>query len=175
MGFGWPQKKNPKPEPARPVGRMMAERIQSLPGDLMNAPNSIVGNAMGLGGHLVARASGGKPRIEHRDGAIEYINSPMAPFGALTIGNAIMYRDDPYDPANRNWDHVRRNEGHSVQAHERAHIAQGRALGPLYLPAYGVAAATSLLRSGKWHGPTNFMEAGPMPNPIARPWPPRRP
>ena len=88
----------------------------------------------------------------------------MAPNGGYALGNVSCFGSGPLGP---NEQSPGQAPGITNEQHETAHTYQGEALGPFYLPAYGVAAAIGAL-NGDWHN--NFMEAGPMSNP-PRPWP----
>lgn len=188
FGFG-------KPGAGRPIGEKPAlpddkagdwALAANALGRLNNWPNTQLGLVLGLGGHTVGYAQHAlglapkAPRIGVGKNAIEFMNNPAAPLGAVTLGNTTIYDDDPYDPTNRSWDVIERREGHSVQEHETQHTYQGEQLGPLYLPSNLLGGATALLRDrnerGKpdWHGVSNWNERGPKSHP-ARPWPPRRP
>lgn len=65
---------------------------------------------------------------------------PRFPYaGAFTVGNVIIARDE--------WDHLQQTSPELLR-HEEGHTWQWAALGPLFLPAYGIAMAWSWLRCG---------------------------
>ena len=86
-------------------------------------------------GWLVARAAGCQPNP--RDGYWEATGYrcrfPYA--GAFTMG-CIVISKEPVSAA--------------VWEHEKSHMRQYALLGPLFWPAYGLAAGYSLLRTGDW-------------------------
>jgi RHS repeat-associated protein len=97
---------------------------------------------------------------------IEFVNAPFQDlFGRdVTLGNVSCFGSGPLGPGEQSPGQA---PGVTNEQHETAHTYQGEELGPLYLPAYALAAAMGAL-NGDWHD--NFMEAGPMSSP-PRPWP----
>lgn len=129
-------------------------RVADILGKANNAPNTALGLAVGLGGHVAghaARAVSGRaretaaPRLALGNNAVEFMNNPAASLGAVTIGNTTIYFD------------------------ERQHTYQGQQLGRLYLPSNIAGGAMGLMFDGRWHGDANWNERGPRANP-ARPW-----
>ena len=124
-----------------------------LAGKAWNLPNTAIGLA--LGG--MALAFGGRVGVGHN--AIEFRECPLmdrfAPFGAITIGNVILYGRHAY----------------GLAPHERVHTLQGQCFGPAYLPLNALGMTLSLLswpirrlrrpRCGPFHGRLNFMEGWP--------------
>jgi hypothetical protein len=158
-------------EPGRSqLGAAIADGV----GKAWNAPNTTLGviyGGLGYAAGLVRHAlnkDSAAPEVRWRDNALVFTNSPFAD-GAVTIGNATIYGDDPYDPTNHTWDARAAIEGHSVQEHERQHTIQGQQLGPLYLPSNLLGGLNAMLRGQDWHGDANWNERGPQANP-ARPW-----
>jgi hypothetical protein len=131
---------------------------------LWSAPNTAIGVVYGLAGHLaaLANARGPRPRICVGHNALEFLNNPGGGVGAITLGNVIVYCDDPYARG-----------AEAYMRHEEAHTRQSELLGPLYLPSNLLGGLTAMVRDGHWHGPANWNETGPQMTP-PRPWPPRR-
>lgn len=151
--------------------------------DVWSLPNELIGYGLGYLGHgvgcIASRLGYGEPpRIEHdrERGMTNFINSPLTPMGALTIGHASMYGKDPdTDPG---WIAAAEARGQTVRDHEAAHAPQSRLLGPFYLPSNIAGGLASILLDRghpdwPWHGPSNWNERGPLENP-PRPWPKRR-
>jgi len=122
----------------------------SVLGKVWNAPNTAIGLTWGfLGVPFSAKVGCG-------NNAIQFSNHPFMPFGAITLGNAIIYPSDLGPDL----------AGH----HERAHTIQGELIGPLYLPLNIIGIGISIIADGVYNGPLNFMEIGPNCDP-PRPWP----
>jgi hypothetical protein len=130
-----------------------AWRLLDVVGKAWNLPNTAVG--LLLGG--VALPFGGRVGLGHN--AVEFRECPLmdrlAPCGALTLGNVILYGRHAY----------------GLAAHERVHTLQGQVAGPAYLPLHALGMGLSLLswpvarlrrpRCGPFHGRLNFMEGWP--------------
>jgi hypothetical protein len=114
-------------EPRR-IGLLL---VQSL-GALWTLPNTLVGLLAGL----VALARGATARIEH--GALVFHGVRLGPGGALTLGQVILHTGQSLDTtAKTYW--CRQHGGDEcvrLADHERAHVYQYLALGPLFLPLY---------------------------------------
>ncbi|MDP3660792.1 hypothetical protein [Phenylobacterium sp.] len=152
----------------------MGPFARSIAGKVWNAPNTALGLAYGLTGHLVGEIAGKNPQISLGRNAIEFRNNPLTPFGALTLGNAIIYRDDPYNMSDDFWcGEVPRGQDNLPEKHEDAHTRQGEVLGPLYFPSNLFGGLAGLLLDRRWHGDHNWNEAGPKSTP-PRPWPSRK-
>jgi hypothetical protein len=103
------------------------------------APYTCVGFALGL----LFIASGGTCCMH--DGTIEvgggalgrWIGRSRFPFGAVTIGHAILGVDHPL---------LER-----VRAHEQVHVRQYERWGPLFVPAYLLASALAWARGGHYY------------------------
>src|SRR5436189_2789299 len=78
-----------------------------------------------------ARGGGGQ-------GLIGRVTSTLAPNGGYALGNVSCFGSGPLGP---NEQSPGQAPGITNEQHETAHTYQGEALGPFYLPAYGVAAA----------------------------------
>jgi hypothetical protein len=59
--------------------------------------------------------------------------------------------------------------GVTLADHEAQHVRQSERLGLLYLPAHAWFGLLALARDGRWHGPSNRLERGPLAHP-PRPW-----
>ena len=162
----------------RAVQRTIAQNaliLKDLPGKAWNGPNTAIGLAYGLAGHVAGELNrlrpGDRPvpKISLGHNAVEFRNNPFGGVSAITLGNASIYADDPYDPQNPSWDNQKRTEGHSPQEHEEQHTYQGQQLGPLYLPSNLLGGLNSVLRGEGWHGEHNWNERGPQSNPPT-PW-----
>jgi hypothetical protein len=130
-----------------------ALRLLDLAGKAWNLPNTAVGLVLGL----LALPFGGRVNLGHN--AVEFRECPLmdrlAPRGAITLGNVILYGSRAY----------------ALAAHERVHTVQGQFAGPAYLPLHALGMALSLLswpiarlrrsRCGPFHGRLNFMEGWP--------------
>lgn len=124
-----------------------------LAGKAWNLPNTTIG--LLIGG--VALTRGGRVGIGHN--AIEFRECPLmnwlAPHGAITLGNVILYGRQAY----------------ALAPHERVHTLQGQFVGPIYLPLNALGMLLSLISwpikrlrrpgCGPFHGRLNFMEGWP--------------
>lgn len=143
----------------RAFGRVPPERaLLETAGFLFGLPNTLVGLALALAG----RALGSRLRLTTH--ALEALDHPLLPRGAaICLGLVVCYGRSAA-PA------MRLANGTTFEAHERQHAIQSAALGPLYLPLHLAFGLWARLRDGRWHGPSNRLEAGPLSNP-PRPWP----
>ena len=98
-------------------------------------PNTLLGlvaGAIGLG-------FGAHAHWSRRDRALVFHRWPWGPGGALTLGNVILHTGDSLDSTCLTYAH-RAGLGDEPQIvladHERAHVYQYMALGPLFLPLY---------------------------------------
>lgn len=120
----------PRPRSRNPLLRI-ARWIWTLPTNLI--------------GHLAGRlVSDAKPRRVGGPAAVAWLypirpGLPLKWFGAVTLGNAILYRAPILDS--------RDLRARLTLAHELAHTRQSDWLGPLYLPLHGLAQAVSALIS----------------------------
>jgi hypothetical protein len=119
--------------------------VWALPNTLLGLGIGVAGLAVGAGISLGAAAlwiasrrrigfvrwCGGRVRLQH--GGIEFIDSPAAPLGALTLGNARVYGCASPPEATHT---LYGTCGVGVGGHERAHTLQAYVLGPLFLPVY---------------------------------------
>ncbi len=94
---------------------------------------------LGLLAGTVGLALGGNALLRSKDMAIVFHRIPWGPGGALTLGNVILHTGDSLDCACVTYAHGAGlgDEPAIVLAdHERAHVLQYMALGPLFLPLY---------------------------------------
>ncbi len=170
--------------PAERAAGQIAKRAPKLAdraGKVWAAPNTAIGLAYGALGHAagtVAHAIDSRlprPRVRRGENSVDFINNPFGGVGAVTLGNSVTYRGDPYDLDDKFWG----GGGPEARRHELQHTIQSQQLGPLYLPSNALGGLTALIldrdRKGQpdWHGDHNWNEQGPMGDP-ARPWPPRK-
>jgi len=148
--------------------RRFALRLLDLLGKVWNLPNTLLGLAYGLIGHLVSLAMGTRPSVSIGHNAIQFHNCALM-LSAMTLGNVIIYgRSCP--PEMRNCAFCDSPPEHTVGREEFRHTQQGQILGPLYIPMHLVAGLISLVRNphrglaqpvDAWHR-NNFLETGPM-------------
>ena len=95
--------------------------------------------ALGLVAGGVGMAFGAHAHLRRRDLAVVFHRWPWGPGGAITFGNVILHTGDTLDAPCVTYAH---RAGHGDQPpicladHERAHVYQYMALGPLFLPLY---------------------------------------
>lgn len=110
-------------------------KLLQVLGALWTLPNTVIG----LLGGVAGMASGARPRINRRERAVVFHDWPWGPGGAITLGNVILHTGTSLDAACTTYAH---RAGHCVDPsivlgdHERAHVYQYMALGPLFLPLY---------------------------------------
>ena len=104
-------------------------------GALWAVPNTLLGLLAGL----AALPFGARMHWRPRELALVFQHYPWGPGGALTLGNVILHTGEHLDVACTTYAH-RAGFGTeapvSLAAHERAHVLQAMALGPLFLPLY---------------------------------------
>jgi hypothetical protein len=106
-----------------------------LLGMLWTAPNTVIGMLAGL----VGTAFGARMCWRSRERAMVFPRMPWGPGGALTLGNVILHTGEELDVPCRTYAHragLRSEAPVSLADHERAHVYQYMALGPLFLPLY---------------------------------------
>lgn len=95
--------------------------------------------ALGLCAGALGLAFGAHAHVSRRDVAIVFHRWPWGPGGALTLGNVILHTGDTLDSPCLTYAHrAGHDEEPDIQLadHERAHVFQYMALGPLFLPLY---------------------------------------
>lgn len=101
----------------------------------------------GLLAGLAALPFGARASLRRQDLALVFDGVPWGPGGALTLGNVILHTGDSLDRDCLTYAH---RAGLCVQpavrlaAHERAHVLQYMALGPLFLPLYFLCGGISV-------------------------------
>ena len=112
----------------RGVGILLAQVL----GALWTLPNTLVGLAAGL----VALVAGAKAEVA--DSALVFHGVPFGPGGALTLGQVILHTGDSLEGSALTYWCRQHGGGDCVRLgdHERAHVYQYLALGPLFLPLY---------------------------------------
>jgi hypothetical protein len=110
-------------------------------GMLWTLPNTLLGLVAGIAGV----AAGARVHWSRREFALVFNRMPWGPGGALTLGNTILHTGETLDSACVTYAHrAGRAEPAIVLAdHERGHVFQYMALGPLFLPLYWVCGGIS--------------------------------
>ena len=122
-------------DPGRPGGLSLARGAAFALGAVWTAPNTLLGLVAGLAGMLL----GARPVFARRDHALVFHRYPLGPSGAMTLGNVILCTGESLDGQCDTYAH---RAGWCMQPrtrlgdHERAHVLQYMALGPLFLPLY---------------------------------------
>lgn len=115
--------------------RAVSLKLLRCIGALWTLPNSIIG----LIGGAAGMPFGARPRVNRRELALVFHHWPWGPGGAITLGNVILHTGDSLDATCATYEH---RAGRCVHPpivlgdHERAHVFQYMALGPLFLPLY---------------------------------------
>jgi hypothetical protein len=107
-------------------------RAAQLLGALWTLPNTLAGLLAGAG----AMMQGANATVA--DGALVFHKVPFGPGGALTLGQVILHTGDSLDSTALTY-HCKAHGGSDcvrLGDHERAHVYQYLALGPLFLPLY---------------------------------------
>lgn len=104
-------------------------------GVLWASPNTVLGLIAGV----IGLAFGARAHVRANECAIVFQRWPWGPGGAITLGNTILHTGDTLDSPCVTYAH-RAGYGDEPQIvladHERAHVFQYMALGPLFLPLY---------------------------------------
>lgn len=121
------------------------------------APNTLAGLVVGVAGI----AFGARATLRRDDFAIVFQGIPWGPGGALTLGNVILHTGQDLATPCRTYAHM---AGECTEApillsdHERAHVLQYMALGPLFLPVYllcgGISARNRFERAADLYAQT---------------------
>lgn len=143
--------------PAARGRRSWSRRPLRVAGFLFGLPNTLVGLAFALTGWLLGA------RLRRTLHAIEALDHPlMMPRAAISLGLTVCYGRG-VTPASR------LANGVTFAEHERQHAIQSAVLGPIYLPLHLGFGLWARVRDGRWHGPSNRLESGPLASP-PRPW-----
>ena len=106
-------------------------------------PNTLAGLAVGL----AALPFGATMRLRGRELALVFDGVPWGPGGALTLGNVILHTGDSLDRDCMTYAHragLCEQPAVRLVDHERAHVLQYMALGPLFLPLYFLCGGISV-------------------------------
>lgn len=126
-------------------------------GFLFGLPNTLVGLAVAAAGLPLGA------RVRRGPHGLEALGHPLMMRGAaISLGHVVCYGRGAAP-------HDRLANGCTFAEHERQHTIQSAALGPFYLPAHLAFGLWARVRDGRWHGPSNRLEKGPLASP-PRPW-----
>jgi len=124
------------------AARVSLAALRTL-GALWTLPNT----ALGLIAGAIGIGFGAHVHFSRRDLAIVFHRWPWGPGGALTLGNTILHTGDSLDSPCVTYAH-RAGYGDEppivLADHERAHVFQYMALGPLFLPLYLLCGGVSV-------------------------------
>ncbi len=112
-------------------------------GALWTLPNSLIGLIAGAAG----LPFGAKAHWSRRDCALVFHHWPWGPGGAITFGNTILHTGGSLDTDCVTYEHRAGRCQHPpirLGDHERAHVYQYMALGPLFLPVYLLCGGVSV-------------------------------
>lgn len=121
------------------IGRALLHAL----GIAWTSPHTIAGLVAGA----VGLAFGAHAHFSRRDFAIVFHRWPWGPGGALTLGNVILHTGDTLDAQCLTYAHragLCEEPGILLADHERAHVFQYMALGPLFLPLYFLCGGISV-------------------------------
>jgi hypothetical protein len=110
------------------IGLLLAQLL----GALWTLPNTLAGLLAGL----AALVRGARAELSH--GAVVFHGVRFGPGGALTLGQVILHTGETLDSSAKTY-WCRQHGGDDcvrLADHERAHVYQYLALGPLFLPLY---------------------------------------
>jgi hypothetical protein len=120
-----------------------ARHIAIFLGMIWTSPNTALGLLVGGLGLLF----GADVQWRRRELAWVFRHLPWGPGGALTLGNVILYTGEELDSACHTYAHragLAVEPAISLADHERAHVYQYLALGPLFLPIYLLCGGVSV-------------------------------
>lgn len=112
-------------------------------GALWTLPNTLLGLVLGA----VGLAFGAHVHWRRRELALVFHRWPWGPGGAITFGNVILHTGDELDSPCMTYAHragMRDEPAITLADHERAHVYQYLALGPLFLPLYLLSGGISV-------------------------------
>ena len=118
-------------------------RVLHVLGMVWTLPNTMLGLIAGLAGCT----AGARVHVSRRHLAIVFNRMPWGQGGALTLGNTILHTGDSLECPCVTYAH---RAGHGEEPeivladHERAHVFQYMALGPLFLPLYFLCGGISV-------------------------------
>lgn len=117
--------------------------LMRVTGITWTLPNTLAGLVAGI----VGIAFGAHMHLRRPELALVFHRWPWGPGGAITLGNVILHTGDTLDSDCVTYAH---RAGHGIQPpirladHERAHVFQYMALGPLFLPLYLLSGGISV-------------------------------
>jgi hypothetical protein len=112
-------------------------------GMIWTSPNTMLGIIIGCFGFLF----GADVQWHRQELALVFRHLPWGPGGALTLGNVILYTGSELDSSCHTYAHragIAVEPVISLADHERAHVYQYLALGPLFLPLYLLCGGVSV-------------------------------
>ncbi len=112
-------------------------------GALWTLPNTLLGLLAGAAG----LPFGAQLRANRRERALVFHRWPWGPGGAMTLGNVILHTGDSLDSACTTYAHragLCEEPSIVLGDHERAHVYQYMALGPLFVPLYFLCGGISV-------------------------------
>ena len=115
--------------------RALSLTVARIVGMAWTVPNTLIGLIAGVAGI----AFGAHAHVRVRECAVVFHRFPWGPGGAITLGNTILHTGESLDAQCVTYAH---RAGHAHEPaityadHERAHVFQYMALGPLFLPLY---------------------------------------
>ena len=122
---------------------LMVRRMAIALGAVWTLPNTLLDLLLGA----IGLAFGAHAHWRRREMALVFHRWPWGPGGAITFGNVILHTGEDLDSACVTYAH---RAGHAEEApivladHERAHVYQYLALGPLFLPLYLLSGGISV-------------------------------
>lgn len=105
-------------------------------------PNTMLGLFVGM----VGLVFGARLHWSRRECALVFQHWPWGPGGAMTLGNVIVHNGSSLDSLCSTYAHAAgecRQPQIILADHERAHVYQYMALGPLFLPLYFICGGVS--------------------------------
>jgi len=124
----------------------MSKAVRALAlvlGALWTSPNTVIG----LLGGVAGLAWGAQVHWRPRDLALVFDRWPWGPGGAITFGNVILHTGDALDVVCSTYAQRAApcaDPDIVLADHERAHVFQYMALGPLFLPLYLLCGGVSV-------------------------------
>lgn len=125
--------------PRRTAGRIALLAL----GIVWAAPNSLLGLIAGT----LAIPFGARPKLRPGELALVFHGYPIGPGGALTLGNVMLTKFAHLDVPCTTYAHRAKwcvQPKTRIGDHERAHVLQYMAFGPLFLPLYFLSGGVSV-------------------------------
>ena len=137
-----------------PSAALVGLRAAQVLGALWTLPNTLAGLLAGT----VALTQGARATVA--DAALVFHGVPFGPGGALTLGQVILHTGESLDSTALTY-HCKAHGGSDcvrLGDHERAHVYQYLALGPLFLPLYflcgGISWRNRFEQAADWYAQT---------------------